>query len=217
MRYHLTLVRISIIKKCTNNKCWRGCEEKGTLLHCWWECKLVQQLWRTVKFSLRKKKSYHVIQQSHSWAYIQFSSVQALSHVRLFVTPWTSARQASLSITNSQSPPKPMSIELVMPSNHLILCHLLLLLPPIFPSITVFSNESALHIRWSKYWRSPVAYWALTDLGSTSFSILSFCLFILYLGFSRQEYWSGLPFPSPGDHILSDLSTMTLGGPTGMA
>ena len=83
---------------------------------------------------------------------IQFSSVQSLSRVRLFVTPWTIARQASLSITNSQSLPKPMSIELVMPSNHLIFCRLLLLLSSIFPSIRVFSNESALHIRWPKYW-----------------------------------------------------------------
>ena len=66
--------------------------------------------------------------------------------------PWTAACQASLSITNSQSPPKPMSIELVMPSNHLILCRPLLLLPSIFPSIRVFSNESTLHIRWPKYW-----------------------------------------------------------------
>ena len=85
-------------------------------------------------------------------ARIQFSSVQSLSCVRLFATPWTAARQASLSITNSWSPPKPMSIELVMPSNHLILCHPLLLLPSIFPSIRVFSNESALGIRWPKYW-----------------------------------------------------------------
>ena len=75
------------------------------------------------------------------------SSVQSLSHVRLFATPWTTARQASLSITNSWSSPKPMSIELVMPSNHLILCHPLLLLLSIFPSIRVFSNESALRIR----------------------------------------------------------------------
>ena len=74
---------------------------------------------------------------------VQFSSVQSLSRVWLFVTPWTTACQASLSITNSQSPPKPMSIELVMPSNHLILCRPLLLLPLIFPSIRVFSNESA--------------------------------------------------------------------------
>ena len=81
-----------------------------------------------------------------------FSSVQLLSRVRLSATPWTAAHQASLSITNSQSLPKPMSIDLVMPSNHLILCHPLLLLPSIFPSIRVFSNESALRIRWPKYW-----------------------------------------------------------------
>ena len=80
----------------------------------------------------------------------QFSSV--LSHVRLCATPWTTARQASLSITNSQSLLKLMSIELVMLSNHLILYHPLLLLPSIFPSIRVFSNESALHSRWPKYW-----------------------------------------------------------------
>ena len=81
-----------------------------------------------------------------------FSSVQSLSRVRLFVTPWTTARQASLCITNSQSLPKPMSIQLVMPSNHLIICHPLLLLPSIFPSIRVFSNESVLCIRWPKDW-----------------------------------------------------------------
>ena len=78
---------------------------------------------------------------------IQNSSVQSLSCVQLFETPWTAYRQASLSITNSQSSPKPMSIESVMPSNHLILCRPLLLLPSIFPSIRVFSNESALRIR----------------------------------------------------------------------
>ena len=82
----------------------------------------------------------------------QFSSVQSLSRVWLFETPWTAACQASLSITNSQSLLKLMSIESVMPSNHLILCHPLQLLPSIFPSIRVFSNESALHIRWPKYW-----------------------------------------------------------------
>ena len=83
---------------------------------------------------------------------VQFSSVQLLSCVQLFATPWTTACQASLSITNSRSPPKPMSIELVMPSNHLILCHPLLFLPSIFPSTRVFSNESALRMRWPKYW-----------------------------------------------------------------
>ena len=86
------------------------------------------------------------------WIIVIFSSVQSVSHVQLFVTPWTAAHQASLSITNSWSLLKLMSIESVMPSNHLILCHLLLLLPSIFPSIRVFSNESFLHIRWPKYW-----------------------------------------------------------------
>ena len=84
--------------------------------------------------------------------YYTFSSVQSLSRVWLFAIPWTAACQASLSITNSWSPPKLMSIELVMPSNHLILCRPLLLLPSIFPSIRVFSNESALLIRCPKYW-----------------------------------------------------------------
>ena len=80
------------------------------------------------------------------------NSVQSLSCVQLFVTPWTAAGQASLSITNSWSPHKPMSIESVMPSNHLILCHPLLLPPSIFPSIRVLSKESVLRIRWPKYW-----------------------------------------------------------------
>ena len=80
------------------------------------------------------------------------SSVQSFSHVRLFATPWTAACQASLSITNSRSLLKLMSVESVMPSNHLILCRPLLLLPSIFLSIRIFSNESALHIRWPKYW-----------------------------------------------------------------
>ena len=83
---------------------------------------------------------------------MNFSSVQSLSCVRLFVTPWTVAYQASLSITNSRSLLELMSIESVMPSDHLILCHPLLLLPSILPSIRVFSIESALHIRWPKYW-----------------------------------------------------------------
>ena len=88
---------------------------------------------------------------------LQFSSVQLLSCVRLFETPWTAAYQASLSITNSQSLLRLMSIELVMPSNHLILCCSLLLPPSIFPSIRVFSSESALHIRWPKYWSFSIS------------------------------------------------------------
>ena len=92
---------------------------------------------------------------------VHFSSVQSLSHVHLFATPWTASSQASLSITNSQSLLKPMSIASVMPSNHLTLCRPLLLPPSIFPSIRVFSNESILCISWPKYW-------------SFSFSISSF-------------------------------------------
>ena len=87
-------------------------------------------------------------------AYLTYmqGSVQLLSPVWLFVTPWTTAHQASLSITNGQSLPKPMSIDSVMPSKHLILCCPLLFLPSIFPSIRFFSDESVLHIRWPKYW-----------------------------------------------------------------
>ena len=92
------------------------------------------------------------VDKSFSQFHFQFSSVQLLSSVRLFVTQWTAAHQASLSITNSQSLLKFMSIESVMPSNHLILCHPFLLLPSFFPSIRVFSNESVLCNRWPKYW-----------------------------------------------------------------
>ena len=85
-------------------------------------------------------------------SYYQFSSFQSLSRVWLFATPWIAARQASLFIRNSRSPPKPMSIESVMPTSHLILCHPVCLLPPNPSSIRVFSNESTLHVRWPKYW-----------------------------------------------------------------
>ena len=92
-----------------------------------------------------------------SLRHVQFSSVQSLSRVQLFVTPWIAARQASLSITNSWSLLKLMSIKLVMPSSHLLLCRPLLLLPPTPPSIRVFSNESTLHMRWPKYWSFTLA------------------------------------------------------------
>ena len=99
--------------------------------------------------------SFHLIlpvfSSLHSWR-LQFSSVQSLSCVWLFETPWITAHQASLSITNSQSSLKLMSIKSVMPSGHLILCRPLLLLPPIPPSIRVFSNESTFCMRWPKYW-----------------------------------------------------------------
>ena len=91
---------------------------------------------------------HYILEESKSFV----SSVQSLSHVQLFAAPWTAACHASLSITNTWSLLKLMSIESVIPSNHLILCYPLLLLPSIFPSIRVFSKESVLHIRWPKYW-----------------------------------------------------------------
>ena len=94
----------------------------------------------------------HCLEMGNTQLYIVFNSVQLLSRVQLFVTPWTTACQASVSVTNSRSLPKFMSSELLMPSNHLILCRPLLLLASIFPSIRVLSNESALCIRWPKYW-----------------------------------------------------------------
>ena len=102
--------------------------------------------------SRRRKQQRRISWQDGITDSVDISSVQSLSCVWLFVTPSIVAHQASLSITNSLSPPKPMSIELVMPSNHLILSRPLLLLPPIPPNIRVFSNESAPHIRWPKYW-----------------------------------------------------------------
>ena len=141
---------------------WRSVTEITYLSSCCailgksWEPKLSQQL-------LEKKRGGGVgvcggdcrLDCACCWWNINncrcFSSVQLLSRVQLFATPWTTACQASLSITNSWSLPKLMSLESVMPSNRLILCCPLLLLPSIFPSIRVFSNESALHIKWPKY------------------------------------------------------------------
>ena len=106
----------------------------------------------TREIFLKHKYNYIVFPALKSSVTFHFSSVQSLSCVQLFVTPWITTCQTSLSITNSLSLPKPMSIESVTPSNHLILCRPLLLLPSIFPSIKVFSNESAPHIGWPKYW-----------------------------------------------------------------
>ena len=102
-----------------------------------------------------KRRTDLWLPNNRSCIYVSFNiySVQSLSHVRLFVTPWTAARQGSLSITNSRSLLKLMSIKSVMPFNHIILCHPLLVLPSIFPSIRVFSKESVLCIKWPKYWR----------------------------------------------------------------
>ena len=112
-------------------------------------------IYQSIQMNYYTKQEQTHKPQKPTYAYQKkkkLTSVQLLSHVRLFVTPWTAAHQASLSITNSRSLPKLMSIDSVVPSNHLILCHPLLLLSSICHSIGVFSNESALHNRWPKYW-----------------------------------------------------------------
>ena len=137
---------------------------------------------------------------------VQFSSVQSLSLLRLFATPWTAAHQASLSITNSWSLLKFMSIESVMPSNHLILCRPLLLLPPIFPSIRVFSNESALRIIWPFY---------LLQLHWCHSSCLSQCLTavsLTFLSFKRPFSVSASP-PLPQSKLSYMLIPTNLSGP----
>ena len=118
-------------------KPWAGCRESG--------------YWKLSRVESAGNEAQGAPAAPHP-GWLSWSSVQLLSRVRLFATPWTVACQASLSITNCWSLPKLMGIELVMPSNHLILCRPLLLLPSIFPSIRVFSNKSGLHIRWPKYW-----------------------------------------------------------------
>ena len=120
----------------------------------------------------RPQKEIHEYMQTWYIPRWHFSSVQSLSHVQLFATPWTAAYKASLSITNSQSLLKLMSIESVMPSNHQILCHLLLLPPSTFPSIRVFSNKSVLQIRWPKYWNFRFSISSFNDYsGLISFSM----------------------------------------------
>ena len=114
---------------------------------CYNKVAKIKEKMRSLQVAWGKNKQAN---KTKSWnLLLQFSSVQSLSRVRLFATPWTTARQASLSVTNSRSSPKSTSIELVMPSNRLILCHPLLLLPSIFPSIRVFSDESSLCIRYT--------------------------------------------------------------------
>ena len=130
------------------------------------------------------------------------SSVQLLSHVRLFATPWTAACQASLSITNSQSLLKLISIESVMPSNHLLLCQPLLLLPSIFPSIRVFSDESVLHMRWPKYWSFSFRILVIVkscdvSIVSIRCSVVSDCLQPHGLSSTRLF----CPWNSPGKNI----------------
>ena len=134
-------------------------------MHCY---SLLQGIFPTQGLNLGFQRCrqilYHLSHQGSPLMAFQFSSVQSISCVQLVVTPWTAAHQASLSITNSQSLLKLMSMELMMPSNHLILCRPLLLPPSVFPSIRVLSNESVLHIRRPKFWSfslstSPTCYY----------------------------------------------------------
>ena len=160
---HLILLSCcSVIKLCPTLCNPMGCSMPGfPVLHylwvysnsCLWVSDIIQP---SHPLSSPSPPTFNLSQHQGLFQWLcclhQFSSVQSLSCVWLFVTPWTTACQASLSITNSRSLPKPMSIESVMPSNHLILCCPLLLQSLICPSIGVFSKESALHIRWPKYW-----------------------------------------------------------------
>ena len=122
---------------------------------------------------LHKNNTYNELNIYHkTLKHVDHSSVQSLSYAQLFATPWTAASQASLSITNSQSLLKLMSIESVIPSKHLILCRPLLLLSSTFPSIRVFSKESALHIMWPKYWNFSFSITASSEYsGLLSFRI----------------------------------------------
>ena len=140
---------------------------------------------------------------------LTFSSVQLLSCVRLFVIPWTAACQASLSITNSHSLPKLMSIESMMPSNHLILCRPLLLPPSIFPSIRVFSNELVHHIRWPKYWSFSFSISPSNEYsGLISFRMDWLDLFAIQG--DSQESSPTLQFKNVNPSVLSFLYSQTL-------
>ena len=142
---------------------WCGC-------FCWWTHKIFL-LGIFMQWSFYDILTWYKFVQEM----FQFSSVQSLSRVRLFATPWITARQASLSITNSRSSPRLTSIESVMPSSHLILCHPLLLLPPIPPSIRVFFNESTLRTRWPKYWSFSFSIIPSKEIPG----LISFRMFIL--------------------------------------
>ena len=140
---------------------------------------------------------------------IQFSSVQSLSRVWLFATPWTAAPQASLFITNSRSLLKLMCIEWVMPSNHLILCHPLLLPTLIFPSIRVFSNESVLCIRWPKYWSFSFSI----SLSNEYSGLISFRIWLIGSPCSARDSQESSPTPqfkSINSLVLSLLHSPTL-------
>ena len=139
---------------------------------------------------------------------LYFSSVQSLSHVWLFATPWTAVRKASLSITNSRSSRKLLFIESVMPSNHLIVCHPLLLLPPIPPSIRVFSSESALSIRWPKDWSSSFSISPSNEYSGLISFRMDWWVSLLSKGLSRV--YQTPQFKSINSLVLSFLYSATL-------
>ena len=117
----------------------------------------------------------------------------------------------AISCLTTSNLPWVMDLTFQVPIQYCSLQHQILLLSPVTSTTGYcfcFGSIPSFFLEWFLHW-SPVAYWAPNDLGSSSFSVLSFCLFLLFMGFSRQEYWSGLPFPSPVDHIVSDLSTKT--------
>ena len=191
-------VKKTIIKTSTNNKLQGGRREKGPLVHCQWECKWVQPLQKTVwKFFKKLKRTTTVV-------------IQLLSRVELFVTPRTpQAHQAFLSFTLSLSLFKLKSIESVMLSNHLILRHPLLL-PSIFLSIRVFSNEFALHIRWPEYWSfsfniSPSnEYSGLISFWIDRFDLLSFqgtLKSLLQITIQKHQFFNIQPSTWSNSHI----------------
>ena len=132
---------------------------------------------------------------------LSVSSVQLLTYVQLFETPWTGAHETSLSITNSWSLHKLMSIESVMPSNHLIFCHPILLLPSIIPSIRVFSNESLLHIRWPKYWSLSFRYWIYFPVLYSGFLLIMHFIYSSMYVLTPISWFNPPPFPF-GNHKL---------------
>ena len=138
------------------------------------------------------------------------SWVQSLSRVRLFVTPWIAAHQASLSITNSRSSFKLMSIESVMPSSHLILCRPLFFLPSIFPSIRVFSNESALHIKWPEYWSFSFNISPSNEYPGLIFFRMDWLDLLAVQGTLKTEYSPTSQFKSINSLVLSFLYSPTL-------
>ena len=147
---------MEILFKMTNlEKFDAKCSSTGTKLSKLWHSHITYKIMFSTKQMTQESCHYLWLNEKNAGfkrCVMWFSSVQSLSRVWQFVTPWIAVRQATLSITNSRSLPKPMPIESVMPSSHLILCRPLLLLPPILPSIRIFSNESTLCMKWPKYW-----------------------------------------------------------------